>query len=236
MFAKRILRRIIPENFRKVFRNFGILSEDYGQRKSISTWKWIDKEGNAIPWYTYPTIEYLVSLDFSGSKILKFGSGASSIWWARRAESVLAVEHNKEWFATSARNIVANLKIILAENESDYLVAATGGKFDVVIIDGIHRHRCAETVSDILAADGLVILDNSDWHPETAKYLREKHDFLQVDFHGFGPINNYTWTTSLFFSRSFLCRPSSARLPGYSIGALKLLADDQHPVAATARQ
>ncbi|MGB4924558.1 MAG: class I SAM-dependent methyltransferase [Candidatus Nitrotoga sp.] len=236
MFAKRILRRIIPENFRKVFRNFGILSEDYGQRKSISTWKWIDKEGNAIPWYTYPTIEYLVSLDFSGSKILEFGSGASSIWWARRAESVLAVEHNKEWFATSARNIVANLKIILAESKSDYLVAATGGKFDVVIIDGIHRHRCAETVSDILAADGLVILDNSDWHPETAKYLREKHDFLQVDFHGFGPINNYTWTTSLFFSRSFLCRPSSARLPGYSIGALKLLADDQHPVAATARQ
>lgn len=235
MLAKQILRRIIPENIRKVLRNFWILSEEYGQRKSIFSWKCIDKEGNAIPWYTYPAIEYLAGLDFSTSKILEFGSGASSIWWARRAESVLAVEHDKEWFTASARNSGANLKIILAENEPDYLSATTGERFDVVIIDGIHRHRCAESISDVLAADGLVILDNSDWHPETARYLREKHDFLQVDFHGFGPINNYTWTTSLFFSRSFPCRPSAARLPGYSIGALKQLADDQYPVGATAR-
>lgn len=233
MFARRILRLIIPVNIRKVLRNAWILSEQYGQRKSISAWKCIDKEGNAIPWYTYPTIEYLSGLDFSGSKILEFGSGASSIWWARMAKSVLAIEHDKEWFATSASNSGANLKIILAENETDYLAAAVGERFDVVIIDGIHRHSCAENVSEILAADGLVVLDNSDWHPETARYLREKHDFLQVDFHGFGPINNYTWTTSLFFSRSFRCRPSRGRLPGYSIGALKQLADDQYPVATT---
>lgn len=229
MFAKKLLRRIIPENIRKVLRNFWILSEEYGQRKSIFTWKCIDKEGNAIPWYTYPAIEYLVGLDFSRSKILEFGSGASSIWWARRAESVLVVEHDKEWFSISARNSGANLKIIFAKTETDYLAAATGERFDVVIIDGIHRHRCAERVSEILAADGLVVLDNSDWHPETARYLREKHDFLQVDFHGFGPINNYTWTTSLFFSRSFRCCPSGGRLPGFSIGALKQLAEDQLP-------
>lgn len=236
MFARQILRRIIPVNIRKVLRNAWILSEQYGQRKSISAWKCIDKEGNAIPWYTYPMIEYLAGLDFSGSKILEFGSGASSIWWAKRAKTVLAVEHDKEWFATSAGNSGANLKITLAENESDYLAAAIGVRFDVVIIDGIHRHRCAESISDILATDGLVILDNSDWHPETARYLREKHDFLQVDFHGFGPINNYTWTTSLFFSRTFRCRPLGDHLPGYSIGALRQLADDQHPIAATAGQ
>lgn len=231
MFARRILRWIIPEDVRKLLRNFWLLSEEYGQRKSISCWKCIDKEGNAIPWYTYPTIEYLEGLDFTGSKILEFGSGASSIWWAERAESVLAIEHDKEWFSTSAKNSRTNLKTVLAENESEYLTAASGGKFDVVIIDGIYRHHCARIVSDILAVNGLVILDNSDWHPETARYLREKHDFLQVDFHGFGPINNYTWTTSLFFSRSFSCHPSGDRLPGYSIGALKQLADDQYPTS-----
>ena len=44
---------------------------------------------------------------------------------------------------------------------------------------------------------GLLVLDNTDWHPHTAADLRAA-GFLQVDFNGFGPLNAYAWTTSLF--------------------------------------
>ena len=59
-----------------------------------------------------------------------------------------------------------------------------------------------------LAAGGIVILDDSDRINTSLEYagavknLRDA-DLLQVDFYGFCPMNNYTKTTSIFFSRDF---------------------------------
>jgi hypothetical protein len=203
------------------------LSEEYALRKSIRLGKCIDKEGNETPWYTFPAIEYLKSLDFSKCRVLEFGSGASSIWWANRSKSVMAIEHSKDWFDKISTTAKENLTTVLAESELEYLSAFAGKTFDVIVIDGVHRHRCAEIVSDALTSNGLVILDNSDWHPEAARILRERSNLLQVDFHGFGPINGYTWTTSLFFSRGFVCTPLTDRLPSYSAGAIRQLANGQ---------
>ena len=44
----------------------------------------------------------------------------------------------------------------------------------------------------------MLVLDNSDWYPNTVRFLQEKLGWMQIDFHGYGPINNYTWTTSIF--------------------------------------
>lgn len=233
MYIKRIINRFVPDGVKKLLINFWILSEKYAQRKTIMLGKCVDKNGHEVPWYTYPAIEYLNSLDFSDSTVLEFGSGASSVWWAGRAKFVLAVENNKEWFEITKEKSSSKLNVVLAESESSYLAAGSGRKFTVVVIDGIYRHRCADLVSDVLDENGLVILDNSDWHPETARVLRDRYNLLQVDFHGFGPINDYTWTTSLFFSRTFLCRPSGDRLPSYSLGALLHLAEDQKSTATT---
>lgn len=229
MQSREIIKSIVPVVWRRQIKNFWLLSKVYAQSKSISENKCLDKNGNETPWYTYPAIEYLKGLDFSDSAILEFGSGASSIWWASRAKSVLAIEHNREWYEIIKKKSTPQLNIHLAENKDEYLIAGGGNKFDVVIIDGIYRHDCAHVISQVLNKDGLVILDNSDWHPDTAKLLREC-DFLQVDFHGFGPINDYTWTTSLFLSRSFECKPAGNRLPEYSAGALIQLAEGQKGV------
>jgi len=228
MCAKKIINHLVPGRIKKLLQNFWILSESYAQRKTIMLGKCVNEKGNEIPWYTYPAIEYLNGLDFSDMTVLKFGSGASSVWWAGKAGFVLAVENNKEWFEISREKSSDRLNVVFADTESDYLAAGAGRKFNVIVIDGVYRHRCADMIPNALDKNGLVILDNSDWYPETARVLRERHDLLQVDFHGFGPINNYTWTTSLFFSRFFLCRPSGDRLPNYSLGALRQLADGQN--------
>lgn len=227
-----VINRLIPAKLRRLLRSFWILSEEYALRRSISLEKCLDKDGIETPWYTFPAIEYLKSLDFSRSTVLEFGSGASSAWWASRSKSVMAVEHNKNWFEMVSKNTKKNLTIVLAESKLEYLSAFAGNTFDVVVIDGVYRHRCAEIVSDVLGSNGLVILDNSDWYPEAARVLRERNNLLQVDFHGFGPINGYTWTTSLFFSRGFVCAPLMGRLPSYSAGAIQQLAKGQEPSGA----
>ena len=45
------------------------------------------------------------------------------------------------------------------------------------------------------------------------------NNLIQVDFFGFGPINYYTWTTSLFFQRKYKLNPLH-KLPHFGIGSL----------------
>ena len=227
MLGKRLARFIVPLTLRKLVRNFTILSERYGQRKSITRAKCIDSTENEIPWYTYPAIEYLDGLDFSNSNILEYGSGASSVWWAKRANSVTAIEHDKNWFKKVSAHGLENLSIELAPGKNDYLDVGKDDVFDIIIIDGVHRESCAKCIGSKLRKGGLVILDNSDWHPGTAEVLRVEYDLIEVDFHGFGPINDYTWTTSLFFSRDFCVKPIKGRLPLYSVGALRQIANTE---------
>lgn len=99
-----------------------------------------------------------------------------------------------------------------------------GETFDCVIIDGKHRNECAQLVNLLLKRPAprgnLVILDNSDWHKNTAKLLRER-GFIEVDFHGFSPINAYTLTTSIFLSRDFCFAPKGGEQPQWSVDAIK---------------
>src|SRR5262245_56791293 len=49
----------------------------------------VDKDGNPLPWYTYPAIDFLRRKCFAERTVLEFGSGQSTLWWAARARSVV---------------------------------------------------------------------------------------------------------------------------------------------------
>jgi hypothetical protein len=174
-----------------------------------------------LPWYTYPAIEYLSQLDFSTKDVFEFGSGNGSRFWAARAKSVMSVEHNPEWYVTVKKEQRANQTILLQEDLEMYAasIGTLGRKFDIIVVDGANRFQCAKNSIRQLATGGMLILDNSDWHPRTAGLLREA-GLIEVDFIGFGPVNNYTWTTSLFLDRAVQIIPKSGRLPEYGIGSL----------------
>jgi hypothetical protein len=203
--------------------NFNTLAVKYGQYQTIRRWECVDADNAKIPWYTYPAIEYLNGIDFQGMVIFEYGSGNSSFYWARKAKFVYSVEHERKWYEEVKGAIAGNQVIELCEKETDYVKSITRlpGKVDVIVIDGLYRQACAELVRDHLADDGIVILDNADWHRATSRYLRDNLDLLQVDFHGFGPINPYTWTTSMFVSRSARLRPLKGLQPHFSIAAIK---------------
>lgn len=216
-----IRRQLLP--IRKQLSNFLILSKKYGQYHSIKHWKCLDASGAPIPWYTYPATEYLGNIDFSARSVFEFGSGFSTLWWSRRAETVMSVEHDQAWYANVLTTLPSNAKTLLRQDEENYVnsIKETATEYDVIIIDGQFRDQCARALQECLKHDGLIILDNSDWYKDTAKYIRDSMGLLQVDFHGFGPINNYTWTTSLFFSLTSKIEPLGGIQPHYSIAAVR---------------
>lgn len=181
----------------------------------------MDAAGKEIPWFTYPAIEYLEQLDFSGKSVFEFGAGNSSLFWGRRAARVVSVEHDRGWYERLRPRLPAGHALHLVEDPAAYpqTLAGRPEEFDVVVIDGIERRACCAPAVSRLRRGGLVILDNSDWHHRCAALLRDA-GLLEVDFSGFGPVNGYTWTTSLFFHREFAFRAREAHQPRHGIGSL----------------
>ena len=204
------------------------LEGDHGHARSFREQKSVDKAGEPIPWYSYPAIEYLSGVDFRQKTVFEYGSGNSSSFWARRCRSIVSVEDNREWYALVSQNRQPNQSLVLAEDRDEYIGAAvsSGGQYDVVIVDGSHRFACAQAALQVLAPGGLIILDNSDWHPKTCEALRQA-GLIQVDFTGFGPINYYTTSTSLFLRRDIQIAPQQERLPMPGVGAGQLIVDPE---------
>lgn len=208
----------------KLADNIRILGERLGQIRSITEGRPVDALGQPIPWYTYPAIEYVERLALKGKRIFEFGCGHSTRYWCRRGASVTAVEHSREWFEeVTAFAGGANL---LFRDERDSYVAAlreAGVSFDVIVIDGVWRERCVDEAIARAAPHTVIILDNSDWYHAAGARLRDA-GFLETSFSGFGPCNNYAWTTSLFFGPS-RAQPLIA-LPPVPVGGIEAVRTD----------
>jgi hypothetical protein len=202
-FLKIMLPQFLIEKMMKIIKqvhNFRALSVEYGQWSTIKDWNSVDESGYPTPWYTYPATEYLSHLDFTKMTIFEYGSGNSTLWWSQRAENILSVEDDENWFEKIKNPLQKKgTQYLLKTNKLEYIEAAYNSN-DVFIIDGQFRRECAEHVAKVGGAAAMIILDNSDWYPSTVEFLRNSLNWVQVDFHGFGPINNYTWTTSIFIN------------------------------------
>jgi hypothetical protein len=225
---KTIIKWLLPENYKRMIMNFKTLSTGYGQWESIKREMCIDAQKNPIPWYTYPAIEYLRQLDVSDKSVFEFGCGNSSLFWAQRAKEVISIEDNKIWYETIRKLKNDNQQVVLVEEKTDYIsyISKLNRHFDIIIVDGQYRFDCANNALNYLKDKGMIILDNSDWYPNTSELLRN-HGLIEIDFSGFGPINNYTWTTSLYLSRKFKIEPMNNIQPFPPIGGIRQYGEDE---------
>lgn len=224
-------RRILPSNAIKQLRNFRSLAVSHGQWATIESRSCVDQDGYQIPWYTYPAIEFLRRLDFSESNVFEYGSGNSSLWWARRSRSLTSVESDPDWHARikAATSSMHNFTYHLASEKEDYIRSSGVEEADIVVIDGKYRFECTRHLIEGIARSGYrcstLIFDNSDWYPRSIADLSQRLGWAQVDFSGFGPINDYTWTTSIFLAPSQ--RLSGRRvMPLGSVSGISKVADD----------
>lgn len=203
---KNYINTVITESLPKagppvVYPALDILLKQNGYAKTVESKLPQAADGAPIPWYTYPAIEYFNQMDARRLRIFEFGSGNSSLYWARKGAEVWSVEHDPAWWE-NMKGQSAQLKGLFLRESADAYVQAiddVDGEFDIIVIDGAWRNECAMAALPHLRPGGMFILDNSDWYTDVSDFLKEK-GFFQIDFSGFGPINNYCWTTSILLS------------------------------------
>jgi hypothetical protein len=210
-----------------------ILRSAYGFVESINRGTATGPDGADLPLYTYAAIEYLNQFDFTSKRVFEFGAGGSTLYWMRRAREVVSVENNQGWCDRLRPQLSPNTQLVFAEGDTFPLsIRQFDGTFDVIVVDGAgYRYDCAAEAVTRLADGGIVILDNSDWHPNTAALLKGS-GLLQVDMTGFKPCYSHTSTTSIFFDREFDFPTLATRQPAYGFGAKNLQSTEwDQPVA-----
>lgn len=139
-----------------------------------------------LPWWTFAAAEHVVSLLAGGTaSAFEYGSGASTVWLARRCRSVHSIEHDGAW-AEVTRKLCApygnvSVQTVLPEPvdattwcRSDkapwtelsfdrYVQAihSVPGRFDLIVIDGRCRSECLAEARSKLNPGGAIVFDDS---------------------------------------------------------------------------
>jgi protein-L-isoaspartate O-methyltransferase len=120
-----------------------------------------------LPWISYDGQSLLAGHLTPTSSVLEFGAGTSTLWYAAHSGSVISVEHDPEWFAIVEKMVRAldNVEFHMMEDFDAYAAigVSTGQSgFDLIMVDGMARDRCVANSLPLLAAGGIMYLDNSD--------------------------------------------------------------------------
>jgi hypothetical protein len=141
-----------------------------------------------LPWWTLDAVEKVHAFlaERPQARVFEYGSGASTIWLARRAACVVSVEHDADWHPVVEGKLAAhpNARVRLVPPDTrpdadsryvstkpawrgrtfrDYVHAIDDepGAFDVIVIDGRARVACLEHAAGRLAEGGLIVFDNT---------------------------------------------------------------------------
>lgn len=196
-----------------------ILFVDMGFSKSAERKTGMLGDGTPVPMMSYSLIEYLMGIDLSALAVLEIGGGNSTYFWAERARSVLTVETNLEWVQVLRERNLPNVSVQTTTAEQIAAdLSAIDRTFDIIVVDAAaNRYACARSVLKKLRPGGFILLDNSDWYPNTAKLLREAN-LIQVDYTDFRPSHHFRCSASLFLHPDFRPKPKYDRMPLQPIG------------------
>ncbi len=159
------------------------------------------KKYSRSPWLVYSAISHIAPL-VAGRRVFEFGSGMSTLWFAERCREVISVESNPKWYSSVVNHTKAlgNVRVIYADSKADYLagIAQASGKFDVILIDGLYRKDCIDLARSYLSPNGMVIVDNTDIHPDLAEAVNRLFgDSKILSFQGWVPGNLFASETTV---------------------------------------
>lgn len=121
-----------------------------------------------LPWISYSAIKELEKNLTKKSRVLEFGSGMSTIWYARHSGEVYSVEDCKPWFekigSIIIRNRIGNIHLFFSDKLEEYSKYMTNDSvgFDLIMVDGNYRGACVAAAITLLKPGGIFYLDNSD--------------------------------------------------------------------------
>jgi hypothetical protein len=151
-----------------------------------------------LAWWTYGAmaqVEHHLDALAGRGRVFEYGSGASTVWLARRAAQVHSVEHDASFHAFLSARLAdqpgVSLRLVEAEPSaapavpshrrghdgldfSAYVAAIDDvpGEFDLIVVDGRARVASARRALPRLAAGGVLLLDNAN-RAEYASVVRD---------------------------------------------------------------
>jgi len=154
----------------------------------------VTKSGAPLPWYTYPAIDFIKFRDYQDKLVLEFGGGQSTLWWAKHAKHVVTLEGDEQWYNQIKQGMPSNVSlhnVTMQSAESNVadvnrvLSEHSYSKYDVIVIDGLHRFEMIEVALNYLNEGGAIICDNAEGYNFCEGF---KDSGLQrVDFFGNAP-------------------------------------------------
>lgn len=116
-----------------------------------------------LPWLTFDAIARLDALLERDWRMIEFGSGMSTKWYAERVAHIHSIEGSEEWYLRVAPTMPSNTRYELRTG-SDYwdLSDYDDRSVDLAVIDGVRRDRCMDAVIPKIRPGGYIYLDNSD--------------------------------------------------------------------------
>ena len=140
-----------------------------------------------VPWWTYRAIDVVdawLSAHPHPVRVFEYGTGASTLWLAQRADEVHSVEHDRafaDYFSPAlAAHPNVELHIVEAVRSANPIITSAkegqagldfadyvatidkiGGTFALIVIDGRAREACLTAALPRLEPGGIIVLDNS---------------------------------------------------------------------------
>jgi len=206
---KRFLVDGIPRSPRELVKSLVVLGglRELGWQRSSRERRSVTRDGVPTPWLTYPALAWLSGRVSRIHTVIEFGAGASTLWFLANGAQVVSIEHDEAWLRElEAMLPSANRELVrVTPDEAGYLQGldrADVGRFDLVLVDGLHREACVRAVMPTLRPDSLLCLDDSQ-RLEYASSIETLHraGFKSIGFRGFAPIVG-EYKETRFFSRA----------------------------------
>ncbi len=221
---------------RSVLRVTGLLAllDSWAPRSRTALWvrSWFsiydleDLLVHDVPWWTFASTDRVSEFlcVHPRARVFEWGSGASTMWLARRSASVTSIEHDAAWAEQMTPRLPANARVRVVEPDrltgtvhavpsakpgfagldfSSYVAAIDDvpGCFDLIVIDGRAREACLDRAVERLAVGGLIVLDNVDRERYRDAMARYGHRFEVVWTRGRTPALPYPTRTALISVR-----------------------------------
>jgi predicted O-methyltransferase YrrM len=133
------------------------------------------------PWMCPGTVEFCAARLTKSMRVLEFGSGRSTTWFAQRVEHLTSVENRADWHGVISERLRTlqatnvDYRLIPLEHpeaeaehaECEPMVAYVrvadefaDGSLDLVIVDGHYRNHCIRRVASKIKAGGYLLVDD----------------------------------------------------------------------------
>ncbi|MEO9870103.1 hypothetical protein [Ekhidna sp.] len=182
----------------------------YGFLRSIKTDRPFDKNGNPLPWMNYAILDFFEEKLNKDLTLCEYGLGFSTLYFSKRVKSVKSIEHDTTWFNDIQSSLQGkeNVDIELVELENGYEKAINNAKekYDIILIDGRERVKCATNSFDQLSPNGVLILDDS----QRTKYqgafdFYEEKGYRKLTFTGIKPSGFRRYASTIFYKAGNNC-------------------------------